>query len=110
MFHSGGCLYFVTAKSEKGFFPGVHFVNINLPEERLKIFQTEEQLQILVSLPEDSTDIFLKNNINKRYLARPSVSFCDGKYSILDSFCLADVTAFYSLIHKHEETNNSEEY
>ena len=53
----------------------MQFVNTNLPEERSKLLQTEERLS---SLPEDCTDIFKRNNID-RYLARPSVSFCDGK-------------------------------
>ena len=47
-------------------FPGVQFVNTNLPEERSKALLTEEQLS---SLPEDSTDIFRRNNID-RYIAR----------------------------------------
>ena len=60
-------------------------------------------------MPEDSTDIFKRNNIGL-YLARPSVSYCDGKYSILDSFCFAEFTAYYSLIYKPKETNEGEEY
>ena len=87
-------------------FPGVQFVNTNLPEESSKILQNEEKLS---SLPEDSTNIFKRNNID-RYLVRPSVSFCDGKYSILDSFCFAEFTAYYSLIYKPKETNEGEEY
>ena len=81
-------------------------LNTNLPEERSQRLQTEEQLS---SLPEDSTDTFKRNNID-RYLARPSVSFGDGKYSILDSFCFAEFTAYYSLIYKPKETNEGEEY
>ena len=54
-------------------YPGMQFVNTSLLEECSKLLQTEEQLS---SLPEDSTDIFKRNNID-RYLARPSVSFCD---------------------------------
>ena len=69
----------------RGVFRGVQFVNTILREERSNILQTEEQSS---SLPEDSTDVFKRNNID-RYLARPSVSFCDEKYSILDSFCFA---------------------
>ena len=84
----------------------MQFVNTNLPEEHSKILQTQDQLS---SLPEDSADIFKRNNID-RYLARPSVSFCDGKYSILDSFCFAEFAAFYSLIYKPKETNEGEEY
>ena len=60
-------------------FPGVQFVNTNLPEKRSKILQTEKPLS---SLPED---IFKRNN-NGCYLARPSVSFFDGKCNISDCF------------------------
>ena len=60
-------------------FPRVQFVNTNLPEERSKILQTEEQLS---SLPED---IFKRNSIGC-YVARLSVSFLDGKYNTLDGF------------------------
>ena len=60
-------------------FPRVQFVNTNLPEERSKILQTEEQLS---SLPED---IFKRNSIGC-YVARLSVSFFDGKYNTLDGF------------------------
>ena len=87
-------------------FPGVQFVNTNLPEEHSNILQTEEQLS---SLLEDRTDIFKRNNID-RYLARPSVSFCNGKSSILDSFCFVEFTAYYSLIYQPKETNVGEEY
>ena len=66
-------------------FPGVQFVNTALPEGRSKILQTEGQLS---SLPEDSNDFFKRNNID-RYLPRSTVSFCDGKHGILDSFCFA---------------------
>ena len=66
-------------------FPVVQFVNTNLPEERSNVLLAEKQISFL---PEDSTNIFRRNSID-RYIARPSVSFCDGLYSILDSFCFA---------------------
>ena len=74
-------------------FPGVQFVNTNLPEESSKTLQTEEQSS---SLPENSTDLFKRNNID-RYLATPSVLFCDGKYSILDSFCFAEYLLHFTV-------------
>ena len=86
-------------------FPGVQLSIPNLPEERSKMLQTEKQLS---SIPENST-IFKRNNID-HYLARPSVSFCDGNYSILDSFCFAKFTAYYGLIYKSKETNKGDEY
>ena len=70
-------------------------MNTILPEERSKILQTEGQLS---SLPEDRNDFFKRNNIDL-YLARSSVLFCDGKHSILDSFCFAEFTAYYSLMY-----------
>ena len=39
-------------------FPSVYFVNTNLPEERSKILQTEEELK---NLPDNSTSIFKRN-------------------------------------------------
>ena len=75
-------------------FPGVQFANTNLPEERSNVLLTEEQISFL---PEDSTDIFRRNSID-RYIARPSVSFCDGLFSILDSFCFA---------HSHKKRKDS---
>ena len=71
-------------------FPGVQFVNTYLPEERSKRLQTEKKLS---PLPKDSTDIFKRKSIDC-YLARPSILFCDGKYSILDSFRFAESTAY----------------
>ena len=52
---------------------------------------------------------FKRSNID-RYFVRPSDSFCDGKYSIIDSFCFAEFTAYYSLIYKPWKTNKGEEY
>ena len=83
-------------------FHGVQFGNTNLPEVRPQMLQTEETSSFL---RDDSTDIFKRNNIDS-YLARTSVSFCDGKYSILDSFCFAEFTAYHSLVYKVKETNN----
>ena len=105
MFGSGG-YHILPELHLRRVFPGVQFVNTNLPEERSKVLLTEEQLS---SLPEDSTDIFRRNNID-RYVARQSVSFCDGKYRIFDSFCFAEFTAHYSLIYKPKEANEGEEY
>ena len=99
-------IIFCQSYISEGFFLECSLSIPNLPEERSKIFQTEKQLS---SLPENSTDIFKRNNIDQ-CLARPSVSFCDGNYSILDSFCFAKFTAYYGLIYKSKETNEGEEY
>ena len=104
MFCSGGCLsYFTRTASEKGF----SWSAVCKSKFTRRTFEnTQEQLN---SLPEDSTDIFQRNSID-RYLPRPLVSFCDGKYNILDSFCFAEFTAYYSLIYKPKEINKGEEY
>ena len=89
-------------------FPGVQFVNTNLPEESSKILQNEEQLS---SLPEDSTDIFKRNNINVTLLHHQSyVVIKNQVYGILDSLCLAEFTAYHILIYKPKETNKGAEY
>ena len=41
---------------------------------------------------------------------RPSDSFCDRKYSIIDSFCFAEFITYYSLIYNPRKTNKGEEY
>ena len=104
MFCSGGCLsYFTRTASEKGF----SWSAVCKSKFTRRTFEnTQEQLN---SLPEDTTDIFQRNSID-RYLPRPLVSFCDGKYNILDSFCFAEFTAYYSLIYKPKEINKGEEY
>ena len=67
-------------------FPSVCFVKTNLPKERSKILETEEELK---SLPYNSTNIF-KRNILYRYIDQPNHSFCGGRYSMLDSFCFVE--------------------
>ena len=87
-------------------FPGVQFVNT---KSTRRTFKNTSNWKTIKFLPENSTDIFKRNNID-HYLARPSVSFCDENYSILDSFCFGKFTAYYGLIYKPKETNEGEEY
>ena len=56
--------------------PGVLFANSNLPEHRYKMCLNEEEIK---ELPEDSTNIFKKNMID-RYMDRPNSQFSGGKY------------------------------
>ena len=60
--------------------PRVMFANSNLPENRYKLFRTQEEIN---ELPEDSTDIF-KRNMLDRYIDRPNSTFKGGKYSVID--------------------------
>ena len=75
---SGHCL--------KKTFPGLTFAKSNTPEKRYRICRKENDMS---QLPEDSRDIFKKNMID-RYIDRPNLSLCGGKYSILDSFYFAE--------------------
>ena len=84
-------------------FPAVYFVNTNLPEERLQVLLSEEELR---ELPDDSPSIFKKLNID-RYVERPSATFCNGKYSTLNEFCYAEFLAYYSLENKSSNSCDS---
>ena len=64
-------------------FPAVHFVNTNVPEERIQTLLPEKELN---ELPDDSTNIFKKSNID-RYMDRLNLLFSGEKYSALDHFC-----------------------
>ena len=49
---------------------------------------------------EDGIDVF-KRNMMDRYLDRPNRTFSNGKYSILDCFCYAELLAHYYLLPKN---------
>ena len=83
--------------------PSVYFVNTNLPEERSKILRTEEELKNLTD--NNSTNIFKKKTLD-RYMDRPNHSFCQGRYSMLDSFCFAEFVLYY----KPKEVDQNDDY
>ena len=87
-------------------FHSVYFVNTNLPEEHSKILRTEEELK---NLPDNSTNIFKRNTLD-RYMDRPNHSFCQGRYSMLDSFCFAEFVSCYTFIYKPKEVDQNEDY
>ena len=74
--------------------PGVLFANSNLPEHRYKMCLNEEEIK---ELPEDSTNIFKKNMID-RYMDRPNSQFAGGKYGAVAFICFADFLANYYLM------------
>ena len=74
-------------------FPVVTFANTNLPDIRYRMCKNKKELS---ELPEDSTDVFKKNNLD-RYLERPNATFKGGRYSVLDNFCYAQFLAYYVL-------------
>ena len=53
----------------------MYFVNTNLPEERVQVLLSEKELS---ELPDDSSNIFRKSNID-RYVERPNATCCNGK-------------------------------
>lgn len=67
--------------------PGISFININLPKNRIKMIKSKEQLN---ELSDDSTDVF-KRNIIDRYFDCPA---CD-KFACLKNVCLAKVAPYY---------------
>ena len=82
-------------------FPSVMFANTNLPNKRFRVCKSEEELS---ELPENSTDIFKKNNLD-RYLDRPNTTFKNGRYRVLNNMCYAEFLAYYVL----ETKSNNEE-
>ena len=71
-------------------FPGVHFVKINLPEQRARVLLSEKECR---ELPEDSANIFNKSNTD-RYMERPNSTLLNGKSSVLNDFCYAVFSAY----------------
>ena len=81
-------------------FQVVYFVYTNPPEERVQILLSEKELS---KLPDNSLNIFKKSNID-HYMERPSATFCNGKYSILDNFCYAEFLAYHTFENKPSNT------
>ena len=78
----------------------MYFVNFNLPEERFQVLLSEKELS---RLPDDRPNIFKRSNID-RYMERPSATFCNGKYRILNNFCYAEFLTYYTLENKSNKT------
>ena len=70
-------------------FPVVYFVNTNLLEKIVQVLLSETELS---ELPEDSRNIFKKPKID-HFMERPTTTFFNGKYSILDDFCCTEFFA-----------------
>ncbi|XP_044169485.1 uncharacterized protein LOC114973474 [Acropora millepora] len=81
-------------------FPGTVFVSTDLPEKRIRVTKSKQQLD---DLDDDSTDIF-KSNIIERYSIRPDSN------SVVDKLCLAEFAAYYYKDYKKEsdETNDAQ--
>ena len=74
-------------------YPCVIFINTNMPEKHFRVCRTEDKLG---ELPEDSTDVF-KRNMLDRYIDRPNTSCKGGKFNVVDTMCFAEFCAYYYL-------------
>ena len=75
--------------------PGISFINTNLPDNRIMMIKSKEELELL---PDNSTDIFKKSIID-RYMDRPTC----GKFASLKTACLGQ---FASLYYKKTSSDN----
>ena len=86
-------------------FPAVVFTNAYIPEEHFRLFLDESEIK---DLPENSTDIFKKNMVD-RYVDQPDLMFAAGKYSVADQMCYAEFLRYYYLIYKSIHNDNQPE-
>ena len=68
----------------------------NIPEKRYRIFVNKEEID---ELPEDSTDIFQRNMLD-RYIDQPDKNFMSGRYSATDAMCFAEFLSYYYIAPK----------
>ena len=68
--------------------------------ERVQVLLPEKHL---IELPDDSPNTFKRSNIDC-YMEKPSASFCNGKYSVLNHFCYVKFLAYYTLGSKSDKT------
>ena len=66
-------------------FPRTVFVNTDLPDKRVRVAKTQQELE---ELDDESTDIF-KSNIIERYKLRPT------SIAAVSDLCLAEFAAYY---------------
>ena len=78
----------------------MHFVNTNLPEERVQALLPEKELS---ELPDDSPNIFKRSSIDC-YMERRSATFRNGKHCVPNDFCYAEFLAHYTLENKLNKT------
>ena len=84
-------------------FPKVIILNSNVPEKRYRIFKKKCQID---ELPEDSTEIFQRNMLD-RYLDRPDESFKNGMYREISNMCFSK---FLFLLYLKSRTTKDPEY
>ena len=77
--------------------PGISFINTNLPNNRISMIKSKEELELL---PDNSAGIFNKSIIIDRYMDPPTC----GKFASLKTVCLAQ---FASLYYKKTSSDNN---
>ena len=71
-------------------FTTVYLININFPGERVQVLFSEKELS---KLPYICPSIFKKSNVDC-YMERSSVTFCNGKYCVLNDFSYAEFLVY----------------
>ena len=84
----------------RNIFPGTVFVSTDLPEKRVLVTKSKQELE---DLDDDSTDIF-KSNIIEHYSIR------SDSISVVDKLCLAEFAAYYYKDYRKDsdETNDAQ--
>ena len=72
-------------------FPGTVFINIELPEKRIRTRKSNQQIS---ELEDDSTDIY-NSDIVERYSDRPNSTYMGNKFPEVDRLCLAEFASYY---------------
>ena len=78
--------------------PGTVFVSTDLPDKRIRVTKTKQELE---DLDEDSTDIY-KSNIIERYSIRPN------SIPSVNNLCLADFAAYYYKDYRKDSCETSD--
>ena len=81
-------------------FPGTVFVSTDLPEKRVHVTKSKQELE---DLDDDSTDIFKSNTIERYSIRSDSIS-------VVDKLCLAEFAAYYYKDYRKDsdETNDAQ--
>ena len=77
-------------------FSKVIFLNSNLPEKQYKIFKQKNEID---ELSDVSTDLFQRNMLD-RYLVRPSESFKNDAYKVIDKPFFTEFLSYYYIVKK----------
>ena len=85
-------------------FPTVIFLNSNMPEKNYKMFKKKDEIG---ELPDDSTDMFQRNMLD-RYIARRNEHFINGRYRQIDQLCFAEFLSLYYVLPKTAQVSEND--